>query len=136
MAQTFQLSVVAPDRSVVDEPVYSVVIPGVNGYFGVMAGHAPQIAALRPGLLEFEDANHQRSFYAIAGGFAEVTGSRMTILADGAEKAPDIDIATAEADLEAARKALRGEESSMTTEEATLEIERAMTRIRIAKEKR
>ncbi|HVL40024.1 MAG TPA: ATP synthase F1 subunit epsilon [Fimbriimonadaceae bacterium] len=133
MARMFQLSIVAPDRSVVDEPASSAVIPGSEGYFGVLAGHVHMVAALKPGLLEFLDGNNQRQHIAIGGGFAEVTPERLIVLADTAERASEIDVAQAEADLENARKALRGENASMTSEEAVLEVERAMNRIRAAR---
>lgn len=133
MATDLMLAVVAPDRSVVEEPVTSVNMPGVEGYFGVLAGHMPLIAALKPGLVEFLDKNNQRHFVAISGGFAEVTGEKVTILADAAERAKEIDVARAERALDQARKALKGEISGITSEEATAELERAMNRINAAK---
>ncbi|HMS55437.1 MAG TPA: ATP synthase F1 subunit epsilon [Fimbriimonadaceae bacterium] len=132
MAKTFQLAVVAPDRSVMDEPVQSVMAPGAAGYFGVLGGHEPTIFALRAGLVEFMDTNNQRHFIAVSGGFAEVTPERVTILADAAERASDIDIARAERALEEARKSLRGE-GTVSREEATQEMERAMARIKAAR---
>ena len=60
MAKEFALSIVAPDREVVAENVTSVVAPGSSGYFGVMAGHLPLVAALKPGLLEYLDPQNQR----------------------------------------------------------------------------
>lgn len=133
MAHEFSLSVVAPDRSVVEETVTSVVAPGAEGYFGVMAGHVPLIAALRPGILEYLDASNQRHFVYTGGGFAEVTGARVTILADEAMRAQDIDVTDAEQRLEGARKALRGETSAIDTEQAVLELDRAIQRLRAAR---
>jgi F-type H+-transporting ATPase subunit epsilon len=133
MAKDFHLSIVAPDRSVVDEPVTSVVAPGAEGYFGIWAGHQPVVASLKAGLLEYSDKNGQRNFIAMGGGFLETDGNHVTILADDAERAQEIDIARAEEALDRARRALRGEESGMTAEQATAEIERAMNRIRIAR---
>lgn len=133
MAHEFSLSVVAPDRSVVEDTVTSVVAPGTEGYFGVMAGHVPLIAALRPGILEYLDASNQRHFVYTGGGFAEVTGSRVTILADEAMRAQDIDVTDAEQRLEGARKSLRGETSALATEEAVLELDRAIQRLRAAR---
>jgi F-type H+-transporting ATPase subunit epsilon len=135
MARTFSLSVVAPDRSILDdEPVTSLVAPGTEGYFGVMAGHTPLIAALRPGLLEYVDAaTGSRSFVAVGGGFVEVTPTKVTVLADDAERTQDIDVAQAEAEVEEARRALRGESSVLTTEEATGALDRAMNRLRAAR---
>lgn len=62
MASDFHLSVVAPDKSVVEEVVRSLVAPGAEGYFGIMAGHIPMVAALRPGLLEYTDHAGTRHF--------------------------------------------------------------------------
>ena len=133
MAKEFTLSVVAPDREVVAESVTSVVAPGVSGYFGVMADHLPLVAALKPGLLEYLDANNGRNFVYVGGGFVEVKGNRMTVLADEASRAKDIDLSRAEEDLEQARRALRGEDSEMSEEQAVQEVDKAIQRIRAAR---
>ena len=133
MATQFHLSVVAPDRSVVETTVTSVIAPGSEGYFGVLAGHAPLIAALKPGMVEYADATGNRHFVYVGGGFAEVRGDRVTVLADEAAAANEIDISEAEHRLDEARKALRGEDSSVTQENAVAEIDRAMSRIRAAR---
>ena len=133
MAQLMQLSVVAPDRSVVEETIESVIIPGAEGYFGVLRGHVPVIAALKPGLVEYIDSNNQRHYVSVSGGFAEISPTKINILADAAEKAQDIDVARAERALENARKALRGEVSGVTSTEATAELERAMNQLKAAK---
>ncbi len=117
----------------VEASVQSVVAPGVEGYFGVMAGHEPTIAALRPGILEYLDASNQRRYVYTGGGFAEVTGERVTILADDAAPASEIDIAEAERRLEEARKALRGESSEISSQNAVIEMDRAIERIRAAR---
>lgn len=132
MAKDFSFSVVAPDRSVVDERAVSVIAPGVSGYFGVLAGHLPMVAALRAGIVEYLDSKNQRHSIAIGGGFAEVSGERLTILADSAARATEIDIKAEEARLERARRAMRGEDSEMSSSEAVQELEQAMARIRTA----
>lgn len=132
MAKDFSLSIVAPDRSVVDDRAVSVVAPGVAGYFGVMSGHLPMVAALRAGIVEYVDSKNQRHHIAVGGGFAEVSGERLTILADSAALATEIDIKAEEARLDRARKALRGEDSEMSSTEATQELDQAMARIRTA----
>ncbi len=133
MPTNFHLSVVAPDRSVVEESVTSVIAPGQEGYFGVMAGHVPLISALKPGVLEYVDATNNRHFVYMGGGFAEVSGDHVTILADEALPSREIDLGKAEAHLEEARKALRGEESAVTHEEALLEVDRAINRMKAAR---
>jgi F-type H+-transporting ATPase subunit epsilon len=133
MPTQFLLSVVAPDQSVVEEKVDSIVAPGTEGYFGVWAGHVPIISALRPGLVEYQDASTNRHYIYVGGGFAEIQPDRVTIIADEAERATDIDIARAEAHLEEARKALRGEDSTVDSMDAVLEVERAVSRIKAAR---
>ena len=130
---SFSLSIVAPDRTVFDGPVNSVLAPGTDGYFGILASHVPLIAALKPGILEFTAADGVHHNVYIGGGFIETNGARASVLADEAQLATDIDVSKAEAALEEARRALRGEESSMSSEDATLEIERAMQRIKAAR---
>src|SRR5450755_4714192 len=130
MATQFHLSVVAPDRSVVEESVTSVIAPGVDGYFGVLAGHAPLIAALKPGLLEYLDPTGNRHFVHCGGGFAEVNSTSVTILADEATPAKEIDVSRAEAALEQARRVLRGDSGDVTPGEASTQMELAVQRIK------
>lgn len=132
MARPFKLSVVAPDRTVVEDQVTSLVVPSHDGYLGILAGHMPMIIQLRVGLIEYRDLSDQAHFVSIHGGFLEIDGESAIVLADAAQKASEIDVREAEEALESARRAARGETSSMTTQEAAIEIERAMTRIKLA----
>lgn len=129
----FHLSVVAPDRTVFEDEVQSVVLPGAEGYLGVLHNHEPLLVALRPGIIEYLDKSNQRSFVTVTGGFAEVSDNNVIVLAQDARRSTEIDVAEAEKMLDLARKALRGEASSMTAEQAAEEIERAMIRIKAAK---
>ena len=135
MASEFKLSIVAPDRSVLDEPVHSVIAPGTEGYFGVLAGHVPMITSLKAGFLEYTDLNNQRHYVAVSGGFAEVLPNKVSIVADTAERATEIDVSRAEAALERARQALQAHDSSLTSEQAVAEIEKAMNRINVAQKR-
>ncbi len=135
MAKDFSLSIVAPDRSVVEDQATAVIAPGVTGYFGVMSGHLPMVAALKSGIVEYLDAKNQRHFIAVGGGFAECSGDRLTILADSAAMATEVDVKAEEARLDRARRALKGEETDMTAAQATQEIDRAMANIRAANRK-
>lgn len=135
MAREFRLSVVAPDRTVYEGMVTSVIAPGVAGYLGIMAGHEPSIVALKPGLVEFSNASGDRTFVATMGGFLEVSHDKCIILADEAQVSTDISVEAAEQQLERARRALRGEESDMSIDEATEEIQRAMVRLKAARMK-
>lgn len=136
MAREFKLSVVAPDRAVVEQDVTATTLPGELGYFGVFAGHVPLIVALSPGILEYLGANNERHFVYVGGGFAEIQPDRVTVVADEAQPARDIDLARAEEVLENARRALRGEESTISKEQAVMEVEKAMSRVRAARTSR
>jgi F-type H+-transporting ATPase subunit epsilon len=133
MANTFKLSVVAPDRTVTEGEVTSIVAPGVNGYVGILAGHVPMIMALRPGILEYLGVDNQRHFVSIGGGFMEVNQTAAVVLAEQAQHSNEIDLKEAEEQLEKARKALRGESADMSREEAQEELERAMARVKAAR---
>jgi F-type H+-transporting ATPase subunit epsilon len=134
MAREFKLSIVAPDRAIVDgASATAVVAPGVDGYFGVMAGHVPIVSALKPGILEYLDATNQRHYIYVGGGFVQIGTDTVTVLADEARLAVDLDVAEAERTLEEARRALRGEDSAVSSSEALLEIERATARIKAAR---
>jgi len=99
MAEKIKFELVAPERLLIDEPVDMVVVPGVEGDFGVLARHAPLIAAVRPGVINVHNdgAISQRIF--VGGGFAEVTGERCTVLADEAMPVAEIDRAAAEKEI-------------------------------------
>ena len=97
MAELFRLRILTLEKSAYDADVKSIVVPGLDGYFGVLAHHAPLIAALQPGMLTVKDAQGVESIYAVSGGFLEVSGNVATLLADAIEQACDIDLARAEA---------------------------------------
>ena len=127
MAETIQLEIVTPERLVVSEPAEYIEIPGENGYLGVLPGHAPLITELAPGELTYRNGNQTKRL-AVAWGFAEVLQDRVTILAEAAEKAEEIDIARAEA---AKRKAEAELQKSglEVNEEAQEALQRAQARL-------
>src|SRR5918995_4452082 len=90
------LEIVTPDRSVVAEKVDEVEIPGAEGYFGVLPGHTPLLAMLKVGELWYRKGS-EKHYVSIAGGFVEVLPDRVTVLAQIAERAHEIDVARAEA---------------------------------------
>jgi F-type H+-transporting ATPase subunit epsilon len=91
-----RLEFVTPERAIVHDHVDEVELPGEEGYFGVLPGHAPLLAALRTGPLWYRKGNETRHAF-IDGGFAEVLPDRVSVLAQVAERAEDIDLARAEA---------------------------------------
>jgi len=99
MADTFELELVSPESLLLSEPVEMVVVPGEEGDFGVLPGHAPVISNIRPGTLAiFEDGTVSERVF-LAGGFAEVTADRCTILAEGAVPVDAIDRAEVEQEI-------------------------------------
>ena len=133
MAAEFTLAVVAPDREVVSTSAVSIVAPGVDGYFGVLAGHVPVVSALKPGILEYLDSSNVRHHVYVGGGFVQVGKDSVTVLADEARYAAELDVAEAEKALEEARRQLRGEDSTMTEAEALMEFDRATARVKAAR---
>lgn len=94
-----EFELVSPERLLVSEPVDMVVVPGAEGDFGVLPRHAPLISTVRPGVIRIYEGNQVTSEIFVAGGFAEVTGSRCTVMAEMAMPVGDIDRAKIEAEL-------------------------------------
>jgi F-type H+-transporting ATPase subunit epsilon len=96
MAATLQFELVSPERLLRSEPVEMVVVPGSEGNFGVLPGHALLISTVRPGLIEIYEGGKVREQLFVAGGFAEVNAERCTVLADEAVPLPDLNRAVLE----------------------------------------
>jgi F-type H+-transporting ATPase subunit epsilon len=128
MADKVNFELVSPQRLLMSEAVDMVVVPGAEGDFGVMAEHAPLISTVRPGTITVyqDDTVSDRIF--VAGGFAEVTGERCTVLAEEAERLDDIDRTAVESQLQMLRSDLGAAQSD--EERAVFE-----TRIAIAEAK-
>lgn len=120
---------VAPERLLFSAEVDMVVVPGSEGDFGVLPGHAPLISSVRAGVIEIYDggidAKNIRERIFVAGGFAEVNGSRCTVLAEEASPVRDIDMA----DLETRRTAARARLSAADSEDAKARINEEIARI-------
>lgn len=100
-----KLEIVTPEKKVVDAEVDSVSVPTASGEAGILPNHAPLISALKPGILSYSVKGSTEKL-AISGGFVEVNGSNVSILATTAASASDINIDEAKAEREAAEKAL------------------------------
>lgn len=104
-ATSFRLRIVTPERLLLDEEVEEVVAPGVTGEFGVLPDHITFLTTLAPGRLIYRSGS-QRHVLAIFGGYAEVVDNVMTVLADGAEPARQIDLDSAKRAYQEAEGAL------------------------------
>jgi len=127
---SIELQIVTPDRMLVQEQVDEVEIPGVDGYFGVLPGHTPLLAALSVGELWFRKGQ-EKTYLAIAFGFAEVLPDRVTILAQLAERAEDIDAERAESARARAAQRL-DQKSDVDYERARQALTKSMTRLQVS----
>jgi len=131
---TLQLDVVTPTRLVVSERVTEVVAPGTEGYFGVLPDHVPFITTLKAGTLTYWKGKRERHL-AVSRGYAEVRGDRLSILADTAEVAEEVDVARAERARERAERRLEewasGSEAIDFTR-ARAALQRALARLEVA----
>ena len=129
---TFQLEIVTPEKTVFSGEVEQVRAPGTEGGFGVLAGHLPMLASLSIGVMVFSEQEQDLKSVAISGGFAEVRRDRVTVLAETAEFAREIDVTRAEAARDRARELLaRKQEQQIDEARANLALARAINRLRI-----
>lgn len=123
MADTVEFELVAPERLLFSAPVSMVVVPGTEGDFGVLPGHTPMISTLRTGVIDVYEGDNVEQQVFVAGGFAEVTAERCTVLADEAVSLDDADRSAAEERLNAAREAVSDAEDDETRASAEREVE-------------
>jgi F-type H+-transporting ATPase subunit epsilon len=126
------LEIVAPSRQVVrSERVDEVIAPGSEGEFGVLPGHTPFLTTLKVGMLSFREGA-QWHHLAVEWGYAEVGPDRVVILAEGADRASEIDLTEARLAKERAEKALAEKLEKTDYEKARIDLLRAMIRIQVA----
>ena len=135
MAGKILLEVVTPERQLLSQEVDEVIAPGSEGDFGVLPGHCHFLSTLRIGELRYrigERTNHM----AILGGYAEVTPAKVTVMAEIAEKAEDIDVNRAQAAVEKAEQRLKAGGLPSEVKEAEISLEKARLRRKIAERAR
>ena len=132
MPDPFTFDLVSPEKLLLSEEVDMVVVPGAEGDFGVLIGHAALISALRPGVIDTYTGTKVKKRIFVAGGFAEVTGERCTVLAEEAMPVEDIDPSEAETRVASAREALGDADNELARAqaEAALAVGEAMAAIR------
>jgi len=126
-----QLEIVSADRSLVNETVDEVQIPGALGYLGILPGHTPLLTTLHVGQLWYRQGQ-EKHYLAIAFGFAEIQPDRVTILAQVAERADEIDVARAEAAKKRAEDRLAKATVDMDFERARIALMKALIRLQVA----
>jgi F-type H+-transporting ATPase subunit epsilon len=127
-----RLEFVTPERAIVHEDVDEVEIPGEEGYFGVLPGHAPLLAALRTGELWYRRGT-EKKYAFIDGGFAEVLPERVAILAQVGERAEEIDVQRAEAAKRRAEERLVRPVTDMDFERARIALLKALARLQVSR---
>ena len=135
MAKTFILRLLTPDRSVFEDEVEGVIVPGEQGELGVLASHAPLVSTLIPGVVRYIQNDNPFSC-AISGGFVEVYGDGVTVLADSLERPEEIDVDRATKACDEAKRNLLS--AIKTTDESAIahcqeHLARAETRLKVAK---
>ena len=130
-SKQFLLEIVTPEKLLFSQGVDFVVVPGSDGDFGVLPGHCLLLSSLRIGELQYTTGETTESV-SILSGLAEVTPTRVTILADIAEKAEEIDIERAQAALQRAEEHLERGGIPSEVEEAKVSLEKARLRKKIA----
>ncbi len=135
MAGKLLLEVVTPDRLLLSREVDEVIAPGIEGEFGVLPGHAHFLTTLKIGELRYR-VGEATQYMSVLWGFAEVTPARVTILAEIAEKAEDIDVDRAQAAVAAAERRLEMGGLPSEVEAAKVSLEKARLRQKIAERSR
>ena len=130
---TLSLSIVSPEKSVLEAEVSSVQIPGAEGMFGVLPRHAQLVSLTASGLLSAVAADGEIIEMLIHGGFAEVSGDAVVILSRSAEKGSDVDVERAQQAAKRAQERLSSKDSAIDVSRAGAALRRALLRERLGK---
>jgi len=135
LPNTLHLEIVTPDRAVVASDVDEIVVPGAEGYLGILPGHTPLLSTLQVGEMWYR-VGHDKHYLAIAFGFVEVRPDGVTVLANGAEAAEEIDVTRAQEAKRRAEERLSSRTADMDIERARIALLRSIARLRVAERAR
>ncbi len=130
-----QLQIITAEREVFSGTVDALVAPGIAGQLGILPSHAPLMTVLDPGELMVRSEGEE-SFLALSGGYMEVLGNRVTILADAAEDVDEIDEERAQMAVEEARQRIASRGSDVELEQAVASLRRAQVRVTVSRRRR
>ena len=130
-----QLQIITAEREVFTGEVDALVAPGIEGQLGILPRHAPLMTILQPGELMVRSGGEE-SFLALSGGYMEVLGNQVIILADAAEDVDEIDESRAQAAMEQAQQRIANRESDVELEQAVASLRRAQVRVTVARRRR
>lgn len=131
LPEKIQLDIVTPERAVLSEAVDELILPGTEGYLGVRPGHAPLLTTLKLGSIMIRKGN-DRQYLAVSWGFVEVLPERVSILAETAERAEEIDVDRAVRAKERAEQRLKSPDPDVDFQRAQVALEKALIRIQVA----
>ena len=118
MAENFRFELVSPEQLLLSADAVEVTVPGSEGEFGVLADHAPVMSTLRPGMVRAKLADGKEVDFFVRGGFADVSTSGFTVLADFAVPAEEFDAGALEAEVKLAEAALKNADTDAKKEKA------------------
>jgi F-type H+-transporting ATPase subunit epsilon len=137
LPESIQLIIVTPERQLLRESVVEVTMPGLDGQLGILPGHAPLMTELGIGELFYRTSTSSPPVVlAVISGFAEVLPDRVTVLAETAERAEEIDLARAEEAKARAEKRLAAGDANIDWDRANIALQRSVIRIQIARKYR
>jgi F-type H+-transporting ATPase subunit epsilon len=119
----FHFELVSPERLIYSGEVEQVVVPGSEGEFAVLSGHAPMMATLRPGVIDVMEGRDRQTRLFVRGGFADVTPTGLTILAEQAVPLAELDAAQIDVQLRAAEEDLEDAQSDETRQAAAMRLD-------------
>ncbi len=131
----FKLSVVSPERVLYEQEVQGIVVPGSEGYLGVLSNHAPLISSLAPGKITITESDEKQRIAAVSGGFIEVSDNVATILAETVEFVEEIDLDRARTAYQRAKERMGLKKSTIDMQRALAALRRAENRLKIAEGK-
>jgi F-type H+-transporting ATPase subunit epsilon len=134
MPDSFQLEIVTPEKVVVRDSAEECQIPGRTGYLGILPGHAPLISELGVGEITYRNGSYSHRL-SVAWGFAEVLPDKVTILAESAERAEEIDVKRAREAKQRAEERLKSANAETDFNRAEEALQRAETRLHVAEKK-
>ncbi|PKB74605.1 MAG: ATP synthase F1 subunit epsilon [SAR202 cluster bacterium Io17-Chloro-G8] len=130
------LEIITAERQVFSDEVDMVVAPGIDGQLGILPRHAPLMTMLKPGELTVRKAGEEDMYVAVSGGFMEVLGNRVSILADACERSDEIDHERAQQAVQRAQERLASRSEDMELERVMASLRRAQVRVDLVRRRR
>ena len=130
------LEIITAERQVYSDEVDMVIAPGIDGQLGILPRHAPLMTILKPGELTVRKEGEEDLYVAVSGGFMEVLGNRVSILADACERSDEIDEERAQRAVQRAQERLANRDSDMDLEKGMASLSRAQARVNLVRRRR